>query len=238
METIKLNGNGGIVVERVETPRAIVVPDLTEMLEFGLPMVGAGTFTDVMAKIDKSGLRPTTRQNLLLADMAQRNISQQYCQDIFSLFKNNYFWNATEGLSWKEGIFVYDNVDGKMPSTSEELAKLCMAKDKRVRHVEKGAKQGVLSIKDVLKHPFVIAHVGEDMIDTYGRLARALHQTEAFVGYVDSASSDTKRYSVLFSGRDSGRLGLDGNYDGTDRYGFASRVRKASAEGAKPMQKN
>ena len=159
METIKLEGNGEMGVERVETLRLIRVHDLADVLEFTLPMIGAGTFKDVMAEISKGGLRPTTRQNLLLADMVQRNIAQPYCKDIFSVFHNNYFWNATEGLSWKEGIFVYDNVDGKMPSTSEALAKLCMSKDKRVRFVEKGAKQGVLPIKEVLKQPFVIAHV-------------------------------------------------------------------------------
>ncbi len=237
METIALNENGGILVERVETPRAIIIPDLTEMLEFGLPMVGPGDFKGVMAEVDKNGLRPTTRQNLLLAYMAKRNEGQQYCRDLFSKFRNQYFWNATEGVSWKEGIFVFDNVDGKMPLTSEALAKLCLSKDKRVRFVPKGAEQGVLPIEKVLKHPFVIAHVGEDMIDAFGKLARACHKNEAYVGYLDSANSDTKRYSALYSSRYSGRLDLDGDCNDSNRGGYASSVCKTSTEGAKSAKK-
>jgi hypothetical protein len=236
METKQLKGEGKMLVEVVETARGIVVPHKNELLTFAFPMVGPGYFKNVMPEVDKVGKRPTSAQTLSLVDLALQNQDNPYCQELLQRFRNQYFWTGTESTSFKEGVFVYDNVDGKMPSSSAELAKLHLVKDPRVRFVEKGFKTGVMPISEFLKHPYVIAQIGEDMIAVAERVAKKLHNTEAYAYGVNTANKDDHRYTALDSGY-GGRLLIYGYYVDVINGGCASGVLVSEARSAEAAQK-
>jgi len=235
MKTTQLNGNGKIVEARTE----IYVPHLGETLAFSLPMQGQDYFQKVMNAIDTdNGLRPTTAQTLSLVDLALKNKDNEYCKDILSKFRNQYFWSATENLWGKEDVIVYDNVDGKMPSDRTSLIKRMKDGDNAVRVVPYGFKIERQSVDELLKNPYVIAQVGnKDMLDVVKRVAEGVSKNKPFVWALGSQNSDVKRYTALSSIWDGDRLVFSGDGDGSGNDGYASRVRNASAEGAKSAKK-
>lgn len=230
--TKELNGNGKIVGTE------IYVPHLGEVLAFSLPMNGPNYFKEVMAVIDKDkGLRPTTGQTISLIDVALKNQDEEYCEDILSEFRNNYFWTATENLWGKDDVIVYDNVDGKMPSDRESLIQMHKDGDKAVRIVPYGFKTGQQSIDELLKNEYVIAQVGDkDLLDSVKRVAKRVSKDKPYVWKFGSIKEDAKRYTTLYSDRDDNGLHFVGDYVGYDN-GYASQVRNASAESMKPAKK-
>jgi len=212
MEIITLKGNGQLRTGKTE----LDVPCLDKTLTFILPLIGPNYHENVMGEIDSQKLyRPTTAQTLSLVDLAMQNPKEKHCAEILNRFKNNYLWTATENLTFLEGVLVYDNTDGKMPQTSEELLKLYDAKDKRVRFVKPGFKTGVMPISEFLEHPYTIAQVGEDMFKTAERVAKVCHKKEAYVFGLYKANSDVKRLTAVNSGWRGSRLYLDGYFPGS-----------------------
>ena len=237
MEQKTLNGDGRMLVEVVETPRGIIVHHKNELLTFSYPMIGPGYFKKIMPEVDKIGKRPTTAQTLSLVDLALQNPDDKYCQELLNRFRNQYFWTGTQSTSFNEGVIVYDNVDGKMPSSSGDLVKLHLVEDPRVRFVKKGFKSGSMPISEFLKHPYVIAQIGEDMIPIAERVAQKLHKTDAYVFGVESASKDVNQYTALYSGCSRGRLCLVGIYDVDGGNGCASGVLASEPRSGEAAQK-
>ncbi len=235
METKQLKGNGKIVSARTE----IYVPHLGKVLAFSLPMASPNYFKNVMGAIDEDKkLRPTTAQTLSLVDLALQNPDEEHCKDILSKFKDNYFWASTENLWGKEDVIVYDNADGKMPSDRKSLIKRRKDGDEAVRIVPYGFKTGSQSVDELLENSYVIAQIGnKDMLDVVKRVAERISKNNPYVWALDSTREDVERYTALCSYWDGDRLVLYGDYVDYYRDGFASGVRDASAEGAKP-QKN
>jgi hypothetical protein len=237
MEQKTLNGNGKMLVEVVETPRGIVVPHKNELLTFSYPMIGPGYFKNIMSEVDKIEKRPTTAQTLSLVDLALQNPDDKYCQELLKRFRNQYFWTGTQSTSFSEGVIVYDNVDGKMPSSSGDLVKLHLVEDPRVRFVKKGFKVGSMPIAEFLKHPYLIAQIGEDMVPIAERVAQKLHKTDAYVFGIESASKDVNRYTALNSYCNDGRLFLNGNCDDDYDDGCASGVLVSEPRSGEAAQK-
>lgn len=216
MTTKELNGNGKIVVGRTE----IYAPHLNEVLAFALPMAGPGYFNNVMAFIDQEKLaRPTTAQTLSLVDLALKNKDDEHCKDILSKFRSNYFWTATENLWTPDGVIVYDNVDGKMPTDKATLLKRHKDGDKAVRVVPYGFKTESQSVDELMVNPYVIAQVGDkDMIEVVQRVASGVSSRKPYVWALNKPSSDDHRYTALDSYGDVGRFSLygfgDGNFNG------------------------
>lgn len=210
MATIELKGNGQLRIGRTE----IDVPHKGGIITSVLPLIGPNYHKDVMGEIDSASLlRPTTAQTLSLLDLAFQNPDDQHCEEILNRFRRDYLRTSTESLSFPEGVIVYDNIDGQMPSTSSELMKLVEAGNKRTRFVKEDFKTGWMSISDFLKHPYTIAQIGEDMIPVAERVAKQLHKKEAYVSGLSRANSDTKRFTAL-GGYGGGGFSLSGGYDG------------------------
>jgi|GEM_PF-2678316 len=223
MEVIELKGNGQLRTGRTE----LDVPHLGKTLTFVLPLIGPNYHRDVMQGIDSQGLyRPTTAQIFSLVDLALQNPDEPHCAEIRNRFKNNYLWTGTETLSFPDGVLVYDNIDGKMPQTSEGLIKLADAGDKRVRLVEPDFETGWMPIPKFLKNPKTIAQVGEEMIPIVERVAKACYKREAGVWSLGKQSSDTNRQTAVCSGGDYGRLYLYSDCHDGDGVGFGSGVLK------------
>lgn len=224
MEITNLKGGG-----QLRTGATVLdVPHLKNNREtFVLPLIGPDYHKNVMGEIDSQKLyRPTTAETFSLVDLALQNPWEQYCAEILNKFKEKYLWTATESLSFKDGVLVYDNIDGKMPKTSKGLLELLNAKDERVRLVQPGFEKGSMPISKFLKHPYVISQIGKNMIETAERVARFFDKKEACVFSLDKASSDTKRVTAVYSYWDGSRLGLGGDYHDGVSYGCASGVRK------------
>lgn len=234
MAQIELKGNGKVRTGRTE----IDVPHKGEIITFIYPLKGPNYHADIMSQVDSDGLlRPTTAQTFSLVDLAIQNSDEAHCKEVLNRFKNNYLWTATESLSVPAGVIVYDNTDGKMPANSKDLMVKLSAGDKSVRFVPKGFKTGAMPISDFLKHPYTIAQVGEDMLETVERVAKYYHKKEAYVFGLDSAERDTRRFTALDSNWDDCRLYLLGYYLDDDWCGYASGVSGKSAEGASPKNK-
>ena len=95
----------------------IEVPHGEGEITFVLPSYGPGTFREVMPKIDNAGLlRATTAQTVSLIYQAFQHKNELECQDILEILNspNRHLWTGTEDLVVDEGVFVYDNADGKM----------------------------------------------------------------------------------------------------------------------------
>ncbi len=235
METKELNGNGKIVVARTE----IYVPHLGEVLAFSLPMTGPNYFKDIMGAIDQDKrLRPTTAQTLSLVDLALQNPDEEHCEEILSKFKKQYFWTSTENLWGKEDVIVYDNPDGTMPSDRKSLIKRHKDGDKAVRIVPYGFRTGRQSVDELLKNPYVIAQIGnKEILDVVKRVAEGISENEPHLWALNPTQEDVKRYTALYSYWYDDRFSLNGSCGDYSRDGYASGVRNASAEGAKPQKK-
>ena len=232
MGTKQLKGNGAIREGRIE----LDVPHLGKTITYALPLIGPGYHAEVMQEIDEQNLvvqeidaqnlvRPTAAQVFSLVDLALQNQGEPHCDEIIRRFKEECLWAATEGLSYPEGLFVYDNIDGKMPQTSEGLLALISAKDPRVKFVQPGFKTGLLSLNQFIENPVIIAYVGEEMIPTVERVAKALNPNETSVYALDKSNQDTKTLSGV-SGYDGYRLNFHGIYNAGSVGGFASGILK------------
>ncbi|MBS3072803.1 hypothetical protein J4477_03145 [Candidatus Pacearchaeota archaeon] len=222
MKVIDLKGNGQVRISAIEMD----VPYLGKTITFILPLIGPDYHQNVMDSINNAKLsRPTTAQTLSLVDLALQNPKEVNCREVLTRFKENYLWTSTEGLSFSDGYIAYDNMDGKMPQTSNELVKMLDAKDQRVRLVKPGFKTGYLPMNEFLKHPVLTAHVGEEMIPIVERVAKQLNKNGGYVFAVDKSESDTKKLSAVDSGRYDVRLLLDGVFGDSLRGGYASGVR-------------
>ena len=223
MEVHNLIGNWELRIGRTE----LDVPHLGKILTFILPLIGPDFHKNVMDKIDSQELyKPTTAEVLSLVNLALQNKEEPYCAEILRRFKGGYLWTATESLSFKDGILVYDNIEGKMPQTSKGLLDLVNAKDKRVRFVNPGFETGYMPISEFLKNPYAIAQIGENMMETAEKVAKAFHKKEAYVNGLDRSSSDTKRLTALYSSWYDSRLNLNGNCLGGNYDGCVSGVCK------------
>jgi len=223
MEVHNLKGNGKLRIGRTE----LDVPHLGKTLTFILPLIGPDYHMDAMAEIDSQGLyRPTTAEVLSLVDLALQNKEEPYCAEILRRFNRGYLWTATESLSFPEGVIVYDNIEGKMPQTNKGLLDLVNKKDERVRLVQPEFKMGRMPISEFFKNPYAIAQIGENMIETAERVAKAFNKKEAFVYGLDKSDSDVKRLTAVSSGWNDCRLGLDGDYHDGNNSGCVSGVRK------------
>lgn len=219
METKYLNGNG-VIKQRIE----LDVPHLDSHITYVLPLIGPNYHREVMQKIDEQKLlRPTTAQVLSLVDLALQNEGEPNCDKILSRFRNNLLWTSTENLSSKDGLFVYDNTDGKMLQTSQELSSLYDAKDARVRYVKPGFKTGFMPLSEYLEHPVILAHAGKKMMPIVERIANKLNPSGGYIFVIDRADTDTRRLSAIRSNWYGEGLTLVADrYD--DDNGYASGV--------------
>src|SRR3989344_5527727 len=123
MKIIDLKGNGRLRTERGRTE--LDVPHLGKTLTYVLPLIGPTYHQNAMFKIDSQNLyRPTTAHVISLVDVALQNLNDPHCADIYDKFRTRYLWTGTEITFFSEGIFVYDDIDGKMPNNSKLLIKL------------------------------------------------------------------------------------------------------------------
>ena len=222
MKVTKLKGNGQLRIGRTE----LDVPHLGKTLTFIIPLIGPDYHKDAMAEIDSQGLyRPTSAEVFSLVDLALQNKNEPYCAEILRRFKENYLWTATESLSFKDGILVYDNIEGKMPQTSEGLLGLVNEKDERVRLVNPGFRTGYISISEFLKNPYAIAQIGENMMETAERIAKSFKE-EVYVNGLDKSDSDLKMLTAVSSRLNDSGLSLNGDCHGGPNNGCVSGVRK------------
>ena len=219
MQTIDLEGNGRIRVERTE----IDVRYRGKVATFVLPIDGPDHHAQVMERIDlQELLRPTTSQSLSLVDLAMQNPNEKHCVEVLNRFTKSYLWTATESLSFSDEVFVYDNIKGEMPLNRSDLLELSRQREERVRLIKKGFKTGLMSIEEALVNPYVIAQIGENMLPIFERVAKRLNESEVYVFGSSSTRQDVKTYTSLFVY--DHKLDLDGSCHGKDKNGYAYGV--------------
>lgn len=183
-------------------------------------LIGPGTHKEIMDKIDSEKLyRPTTAETLCRLDSAFQNSNEPNSAEILSKFRKNYLWTSTEISSFQEGIFVYDNSDGKMPKNKEDLIGLLNSKDKRVRFVCPEFKTGTMSLSEFLANPLTIAQIGENMLEIAERVAKSCNEKEACILGPSMTGFNRERLTAIVSKWFGGRLGIyslchEGNNNG------------------------
>lgn len=223
MET-KLEDNGIIRKSRID------VPHLEEIITFGLPLVGPDCYQEVMGKISQEGmLRPTTAQTFLLIDWALRNPDEEHSKSILSRFRNDVLLTSTESLFTPNEIIVYDNIYGNMPSDRESLLKRAKDGDKSVRVVNYGLKNRFHSVSDLVKHPYIIAQVGNKDFaeEVVARVASAFDIDNPY-GWDLTPEFNGWKHTSMYAFW--GGIGFTLN-NGKSRDGYVAGVCKKSAEG-------
>jgi len=222
MTTTKLKGYGEIRASKVE----LDVPHLGQTLTFVLPIIGPGSHKNVMGKIDKQKLlRPTTAQLFSLIDLVSQNPDNEYCFYLTKRLNNPYLWTSTESLYFPEGYIAFDNIDGKMPNNSNDLMSLINEKDPRVRLVEPGFKDGFFLLKDFLKHPVLLAHIGEEMIPTVERVVKRLKGLAGgWINASDKSPRDKKRFTVIYTIGTAAEISLYCHGDNEKKLGYSPGI--------------
>jgi len=193
------------------------------------PAYGPGTFKNVMSQIDHASLlRPTTSQIVSLVYHSFQNQDVPKCKEVIKILKNEYLWTATENL-WvpKEGVFVFDNVGGKMPFDKKSLERMLEKDDKRVRFVPFGFKTNEQSLRQFAKNPYVIAHVGEENADAIAEIAGKFYQPKVW-GF-ESINSEFHGYTALAASWDDWRFHLAGFSADEEKDGFTFGWHKGKA---------
>lgn len=244
IETIKLTKGGRIRRGRTE----IEVPHKDGYITFIYPLIGPGTYEEVMKQIDSERdlLRPTTAQMFSLLNSVLDNQNEPHCAEILERFASDsgtYLWTCTESITTPEGIFVVDNVDGKMPETYRDLTRKLRTKklgkkDSPVRFVPLGReklKEGEMSIEEFLNHPYLIAHAGEDMHGVAARIIKDnpnSSRTSASIRLEDAGwlriDDDKKSYAIkrvtILDGRVRFALGGSINLMNHNKDGYSLGV--------------
>lgn len=206
MAVLTLKGNEKIRAFDTE----IDVSHKGEIITFVRPLLQVyDDYNAVMREIDSQNLlRSTTSQTLSLIDLANKN-EDDYFKRVFREFNLDNLWTSTEALSLPEGFIVYDNINGKIPVDYKSLMERFNAKDKSVRFVPRGFKTGSMPISDFLKHPYIIAQFGEDMLETLERVVKIYNEKTAsspylpdWIGYV--SQEGIRKYT---------RLGTKSNFE-------------------------
>ena len=198
----------------------IGVPESDGGYIFEFPMFGPGNHETVMNIIDSEGLlRPTLSQILLFVERADRNIRKRTLNDISVNLRSGYIWTATEKFSRAEGVYIYDNIDRKMPEDESELIKMYERGDSRIRFVERGFKDGDLPINESWGSEYILGLIGgkqylrfyQGAVDTTysGRFNNLVH--------VSFNESETNNYRFIAVGIDSGKLRIQDYSNGYDK---------------------
>ena len=211
---------------RTEGRTEIDVPYQDRTITFVYPAKGPGTYQGVMNQVSLDGLlRPTSAQTISLVDSALQGKNEPEFRGVLTKFKDRYLWSATESLSIpKRGIIVYDNINGKMSSTSKELLEMYEAKVPEVRLVSYGFKTESQSISDFVKNPYVIAQFGEEQMDLVARVAEKF-KLKPEVTALQNVDRKTKRHTAFYASWSDRRLYVDGDYHDNYRVGCAFGVR-------------
>lgn len=204
------------------------IPFLNSGDVFELPMYGPGDHAYVMGKIDSDTLlRPTVSQVLSLVDIVLQYPQEPYCEEILKKLKNGYkIWTATQKFLFPGGVFVYDNIDGKLPFDIKYLMELRENGDDRVRIVNEEFKIGEMSVRDSIKNQYTIALVGgEDNIRIYKSVAENTYSGRYNSKVcVNCGNTELEKLGFIAVGLQSeGMLKLQ-DYDGEYSKAFAPGV--------------
>ena len=205
MKTISLKGNGLIKVWSSFID--IDVPHLEEKFTYHLPLLPSANYMDAARKVDSRKLHmPTTAQFISLIDLVMQNPEQENCFEILSKFNNFHLWTSTEIITFKNGSLVYDNVDGSMPRYSASLLRLFDERDERVRLVSSFPRMKKMPIKEFLRSPYIVAQIGENMLESAERVISACNPNEAYFDISINSLEDEHRVTSL---RNLGMFALD-----------------------------
>jgi len=226
MAIITLNG-GTIKTGRTE----IKFPHKDKTITFIYPPKGPGNYEYLMNQIDQEELlRPTTAEILSLIDIVLQNPDEKHCGDILYKLRGCHLWTSTENLYTKEGIFVYDNIDGKIFDNEEELFKK-LGKDNTIRFVSYGFKTGTQSVSDFVRNPYILAQIGEGLQEVVERVTSKLKEMSYLdIGHI-SGVEKAERFTVIDANWLSHGLFISGRFNGNDR-GFSFGVNKTGKASA------
>ncbi len=160
----ELKGKEYFKIKRLRSD--IYVRKGNQTLSFAYPPEGQGSYNEMAERVIKSGRQlPTTSQMLsLVYNLAINNHlwDEQECKELLDITKGRYFWTSTENLYVPDkGVYVYDNVDGNMPSDKSSLEKLLKEGDKRVRFAPFGFRLGE-GERNAEENSLVLAHIGRE----------------------------------------------------------------------------
>ncbi len=224
-----LKGKGQLRIEKSK----LVFPHLGAMLTYIAPLINPEKYDySITEEIDS--YRPTAAQVISLLDLALQNPGDPHCRDILkNSRRGNYLITSTENLSFLKGVFVYDNPDGKMPHTSEELIRLLEGGDRRVKFVNPDFKTGTMSIHQFLCNPITIAQIGQEMLGAAERVAGALYEGKnyyASASYIfcpDRNALDKRSFTTINTGINVNRLNFEvKEHSYANQTGYIARIEK------------
>ena len=147
-------------------------------------------------------------------------------EEVRNIMGNRYFWVFNRNLWTSEGVYVVSDpsATGLSESLSQDELQRRLGEGNDVRFAPKDSYQlGEHTPKSWAKDGFVIATFGEEGAEKTAEIASKFRNYPRTWGLTISKGDKPiqKVSAVLDFG---GRLGLDGNCDDNNRYGFASGV--------------
>jgi len=189
-------------------------------------IVGPEDHQHAMQLITVKGLiRPTSTQIISVLDEAFQNKDDTLCTYIINILKNHYLWTATEHITKpREGIFVYDNINGEDLNIYQLTQKLD-SKNKQVRFVPYGFKTKNQSIKEFFNNQLVIKHFGEEAMPSVEKVANHL-KFDPYVSALLESEKPERRYCAILLDKTTRGLALHGAGQGTGKDGYAFAIKK------------
>lgn len=217
---------------RVEEGRTKLITTHNEKdLTFLHPAYGPNNYANVGEEIERDGLATPTMAETASLVHGAFNSDDKYSKKIKDIMRKERLWAFTGNLYiLNKGVYVKDNPEIRdgMPFMEEsELVKRLELDDPSVRFVKFGYEIGEMTPLKLGRNKYVIALAGEEGAEKLAEVANK-HKYKPYLWSFKSVDQPLTRVSTLDSdwGLDDGRLGVDGNCFGDDRYGYAFGVQK------------
>ena len=208
----------------------LTVPYKDSELTFIYPAKGQNTYTEVGNEIEQNGLiRSTSEKTIHLVHSAYFDEGiykdEPEFKNIKEIIKNRWFWEFTRNLWTSEGVYVYDNGDGK-PKDKDYLEAKLSASDKRVKFVPKGFKLGEQTSKELEENPYIIARYGDEGAEKLAEVAGQFRNNPPYIYSLTDVRNSEQRVSALGC-NSGGGLGVGGGGFDDCGGGYALGVRSS-----------
>jgi hypothetical protein len=206
-----------------------------------------GSYGEVAEKIDKTILkipsfgetislkRPSSGEIASLIDDAWKNSRGEYEHKILDIMMVGWLWEYTGNLylpksneEASNGVIIEHNptiVNGKLSMDKNSLVQRLKEDDPLVKFVPFGYKIGVLSFRDLLSNPYILARYGNEGAEKIARISLKYKGIPMLYSF-DNVEKEKSVMSGLDNARDNTRLIVGGDVWNYISYGQTFAVCK------------
>ena len=201
----------------------IYVPFKNIEIVFAYPFFGPKNYQNVRSQTKEANLSlPTSEETAYLVNTAYLDNEAKNIlpfKEVRDIIRNRWLWEFTRNLWTPEGVYLYDDIDGK--KDEKYLISRLESGDNSVRFVSKGFKLGQQTSIELGKNSYIVARYGEEGAERIAKVAEKFRKHPYLYG-LENVSIPTQRVSALGEGLNDDRLYVYGDDldDGGDGVAF------------------